>query len=97
MIDISLEEVFPLSDAPKRCNIRRRGKPLNVATFYRWAANGSRGVRLETVRVGGSLYTSLEAIRRFSERLTDPDADPRPPVRDDDDARIDAELAEVGI
>ncbi|NUP96415.1 MAG: DUF1580 domain-containing protein [Planctomycetaceae bacterium] len=36
--------------------------------MQRWALHGVRGVRLETVRIGGSVYTSREALSRFIER-----------------------------
>ena len=35
-----------------------------------WARNGIRGVRIETIRVGGTLCTSLEALQRFFDRLS---------------------------
>lgn len=67
MIDIRAEKIFPLSQIAKRDELPRRrlGKPLNVATLYRWAKTGVRGVRLETLRVGGTLCTSIEALQRF--------------------------------
>jgi hypothetical protein len=44
--------------------------------LYRWAKRGLRGVKLETIRVGGTLCTSLEALQRFCERLTGGATDP---------------------
>jgi hypothetical protein len=41
------------------------GRGLHVATLWRWAHRGVRGVRLETVMVGGIRYTSREALERF--------------------------------
>jgi regulator of PEP synthase PpsR (kinase-PPPase family) len=41
------------------------GKRLSLATIHRWRLNGVRGTRLETILIGGSRYTSAEAIRRF--------------------------------
>jgi hypothetical protein len=38
---------------------------VHYATLYRWALTGVRGVKLETIKVGGLLYTSTEAIERF--------------------------------
>lgn len=71
MIDIRTEKTFPLSQIAKRDELprRRRGKPLNVATLYRWAKNGLRGGRLETIQVGGTLCTSVEALQRFFDAL----------------------------
>ena len=72
MIDISSEAVVTLTEATKHLPARRKGKRPNVATLYRWAQVGVRGVRLETLQVGGTKCTSLEALQRFCERLTDP-------------------------
>ncbi len=53
-----------------------RGKPtVNPSTIFRWITRGVRTpdgevVRLEAVRLGTSWRTSLEAITRFSAKLT---------------------------
>jgi hypothetical protein len=65
MIDVTTEDLFPLRDAPKRLP----GRP-SLATCYRWSLAGCRGVRLETVQVGGSRWTSAEAFSRFVATLT---------------------------
>lgn len=70
MIDIATEDIFPLAELPKRLPARRRKKPLHISTVFRWAASGINGVVLETIRVGGALHTSIEAVQRFSEALT---------------------------
>src|SRR4051812_39705508 len=71
MIDHRIEDVFPISHAPARAPRLRAEKRINVATFYRWASRGCRGVRLETLQVGGTRCTSREALQRFFERLSD--------------------------
>jgi len=43
----------------------RRGKPVGYGAVWRWARHGSRGVVLQTVRIGGMLYTTRQAIRDF--------------------------------
>jgi len=40
-------------------------KRLSLATLHRWRLKGIRGVRLETILVGGRRCTSREAIGRF--------------------------------
>ena len=40
------------------------GRP-SYDTITRWFTKGKRGVRLDCARVGRSLCTSLEAMRRF--------------------------------
>ena len=76
MIDLAVEHVVSLTEAATHLPRRRTGKRPHVATLYRWAARGMRGVKLETIRVGGTLCTSLEALQRFCARLTDPTAPP---------------------
>jgi hypothetical protein len=39
----------------------------HVATVWRWIQKGIRGVRLESVLIGGMRYTSKEALQRFFE------------------------------
>jgi hypothetical protein len=70
MIDISLEDTFSLTEAAKRLPCRRRGVRPNVATLYRWAQIGCRGIRLETICVGATRCTSMEALQRFFDALT---------------------------
>lgn len=75
-IDLQTETVFTFAEAAKRLPKRRQGRPVHVATIHRWAKAGVRGVRLESLRLGGGLVTSAEALQRFAERLTGPDAGP---------------------
>ncbi|HLA84322.1 MAG TPA: DUF1580 domain-containing protein [Thermoguttaceae bacterium] len=104
MIDISLEETFSLTDAAKRLPCRRKGKRPNVATLYRWAQQGVRGVRLETICVGATRCTSMEAIQRFCDALTAkadrPAAPPAPRItarRKREMAAAEKRLARAGI
>lgn len=60
MIDYSNEDIFPLS----RGTARLRTRP-STATLWRWHSKGLRGVRLETVVIGGRRYTSTRVIDRF--------------------------------
>ena len=71
MIDISAETVISPADATRRLPARRGGKPPNVATIYQWMQNGCRGIRLECILIGGTRCTSLEAVQRFFDRLTE--------------------------
>lgn len=70
VIDLVRENVMPLREAAKRLPRRRGGRKVATATLYRWAQSGVRGVRLETIQVGGTLCTSAEALQRFCEKLT---------------------------
>lgn len=40
------------------------GNP-SVCALHRWRLNGVRGAKLETLLVGGTRFTSKEAIQRF--------------------------------
>ena len=72
MIDTTKEQVLTLTDASKLSILprRRKGKRPCVQTRLRWAASGCRGVILETVRMGSTLCTSVEALKRFVEGMT---------------------------
>jgi hypothetical protein len=71
VIDTSIEDVIPLGQVPADIPSRQPGKRVNVSTVWRWAMHGCRGVRLETVVIGGGRFTSREAIQRFAERLSE--------------------------
>src|SRR5689334_22581299 len=79
MLDIRTEELFPLRDVPKRIP-KRAGRRLHIATVYRWAQHGLGGTRLETLRVGGTRYTSLAALQRFFDNLSALDPSSQPPI-----------------
>ena len=42
----------------------------NVATIYRWMMQGVRGIKLESIVVGATRCTSIEAMQRFFDSLT---------------------------
>jgi Protein of unknown function (DUF1580) len=108
MIDHRIETVRSLTEAAAGLPRRRGGKRVNVATLYRWSSHGCRGVRLETIQIGGTRCTSLEALQRFFDRLTNPGCEPGPnegrahqpgPVRrrERDLKAVVAELDRLGI
>jgi len=41
------------------------GRRLNVATVYKWATHGVRGLKLESLVIGGRRVTTAAAIERF--------------------------------
>ncbi len=69
MIDSERETLVRLTRA------RIPGNP-HTATVWRWALRGVRGVKLDTLVVGGVRFTSEEAIARFLAALND---QPKPP------------------
>jgi hypothetical protein len=103
MIVVAIETTLPLAEVPRHVPSRRGGKRLHQATAFRWAKVGVRGVRLETIRVGGTLCTSVEALQRFFERLSATDTDePTPTIRTPAarqraHERADRELDQLGV
>ena len=104
-IDIENERVIPIREAPKHIP----GRP-NVSTAYRWMTDGvkvsgtNERVRLETVKVGGQRFTSIEAIQRFIARTTaaspgDSAPPPRPTTRQREAAirQAERELERAGV
>lgn len=71
MISISTETVLSLHEACRRLPARRAGRPTHPATLHRWATTGINGTKLETLRIGGVVCTSIEALQRFCDRLSE--------------------------
>jgi len=46
--------------------VRPNGKRVHISAVYRWVQRGIKGVRLEAIRIGGTTYTSREALQRFA-------------------------------
>ena len=61
-IDPTNERLIPFNSAREAFP---GGKRLSLATVHRWRVQGVRGTKLETILIGGSRYTSAEAIQRF--------------------------------
>jgi hypothetical protein len=73
MIDINKETLISISDTPKHLPRRRNGKTVHISAVYRWLKKGIKGIRLESARIAGTTYTSLEALQRWSDALTNAD------------------------
>jgi hypothetical protein len=98
-IDCELETIISFTDARSAFpGIDRR---LSLATLHRWRLTGVRGVRLETVLIGGLRYTSREAIVRFIAAQNAADAPATPAItpaqrrRQSEAARV--ELEKMGV
>lgn len=61
---ITNEPVFPLSEIALRLPTLG-GKRIHTSTLWRWCLRGSRGIRLEHLRLGRRVLTSLAAVERF--------------------------------
>ena len=71
MIDLTTETIVTFSEGAKRLPARRLGKPVHHTTLSRWHHIGHQGVKLEALRLPSGWVTSLEALSRFAERLTE--------------------------
>ncbi|HSS63746.1 MAG TPA: DUF1580 domain-containing protein, partial [Gammaproteobacteria bacterium] len=56
-------------DVPRHLPARRNGRRLHISAVYRWMSRGVRGIILESVRLGGTAYTSCEALQRFADAV----------------------------
>ena len=74
-IDIATETLLTPATTANMLPTRRRGRPVHISTIHRWMHCGIRGVRLESIRIGGALHTSVEALQRFADRLSAGDGD----------------------
>jgi hypothetical protein len=75
MIDLAVEQAYPLHEALKFVPPSRGAKRTHLSTLLRWILTGVKGpegelIRLEAVRLGGRWVTTREALQRFAERLT---------------------------
>ena len=73
MIDLSTETLIPWQQVAKHVP----GQP-HVSTLHRWRLRGVRGIRLETLLIGGKRFSSREAITRFIVALNASDAPAAP-------------------
>ena len=62
-IDVKTETLITMTQAKTAFP----GRTVGMASLTRWRVDGVRGVKLETLLVGGLRYTSKEAIQRFIE------------------------------
>ncbi|MBN2562331.1 MAG: DUF1580 domain-containing protein [Phycisphaerae bacterium] len=70
MIDIGAETLIPIREVPRHLPPRPNGKRVHMSACYRWIKRGVRGVRLDSIKIGGSTYTSTEALQRFADHLS---------------------------
>ena len=71
MIDRNREQLIPITRIAEHERLWPKGRTPHRDTISRWARLGCRGVRLESVLLGGRRYTSLEAIERFITKLSE--------------------------
>lgn len=59
-----------LNDLPGHLPRHHGNRKVHVASIYRWAKAGLRGIRLRSFLAGGRLATTREEVDRFFFRLT---------------------------
>jgi hypothetical protein len=64
MIDLASEQLISLADARQRLPGTKPGTKISAATFARWVRAG----KLESIRLGGRRFTSVEALQRFAQQ-----------------------------
>jgi hypothetical protein len=96
-IDPTNEQLIPFNAAREAFP---GGKRLALQTVHRWRQKGVRGTKLETILIGGSRFTSAEAIQRFI-AAQNPTESPEPAItgsqRKTMAATANRILAEAGI
>jgi len=90
------ENLITLRQAASRCKV-------HVASCARWALKGVGGIKLESIKLGGRRYTSVEALQRFAEATTAAADKKRPSkprtskLREQQIAQAEAALDAAGI
>lgn len=70
MINIANEKLLTLPDAARVPPPGRGNTRTHPSTIYRWISRGIRGIRLESICIGGKTYTSVEALQRWADALS---------------------------
>lgn len=79
LTQLEYERPISLADACKYLG-DVTGKRPAVTTVWRWCLKGCRGVRLESVCIGGRRYVTIPAIERFINRSNQPAEPAAPPA-----------------
>lgn len=77
---LEYERPISLEDACKYLG-NVMGKRPAITTVWRWCLKGCRGVRLQSVCIGGRRYVTIPAIERFINRSNQPPEPPTPHVQ----------------
>ena len=67
-IDLQHEQVIPLRQVPQYVPSRSAGKRVAPSTVWRWTMR--RHDPLETFATPGGRFTSVEAVKRFIDRIS---------------------------
>lgn len=97
MIDLRTESLIRLEDVRQHIPSGRRGKQLSKSVPFRWASKGVKGIVLETVKVGGARYTTLDALHRFIQHINAPTPPTSEATRPLPSKQVEKELAKRGL
>lgn len=64
MINTFKERLLTFSEAASACP-KVRGRRPSTVTLWRWATEGRRGIKLESVRIGRHMLTTETALNTF--------------------------------
>lgn len=65
------ERQLRLSAVPHHVPYTASGRPVSLASVYRWTTAGMDGVRLRRFRVAGQWATTVEELARWQQALTE--------------------------
>jgi hypothetical protein len=91
------EELLTFAQAATLLPRRRGGSKVATSTLWRWSRRGSRGVVLRTIRVGGNVYVSREALTDFIAARSAVDHAPQQPMPTTASNRAMRELNKMGL
>lgn len=64
------EALITLKEVPDYLPKQQNGRKVSYGTVWRWVKKGAHGRVLESVKIGGIRYTSVNALDRFTDRCT---------------------------
>ena len=82
MSDLTNETILTLAQAATKLPSRRAGRKPNASTLYRWSNSRCKDEVLESLQIGGTRCTRVEALQRFFERLSQRPKSPAGPPWD---------------
>lgn len=68
-IDPFEETVLPFAKAVRELPQLKKNAHVHPETLWRWATRGLRGIKLETVQIGGVIFASVESLHRCVDAL----------------------------
>ncbi len=95
-MDTATSPLDPFTPGLRPLNELARELPqrLSPPTLWRWASNGRNGVRLSTIKIGRTVYTTREEFSRFLIESSQPNH-PEPIPAEQHEA-TESELRRIG-